>query len=308
MNTFLKKIFYFIFPIVVVLIGIELYFRNQDHPFKLKATYQKENLSEIENVFLGTSHTQNGINPEFFSKKTSNLGFAAQNIQLDSAVFFKVIPKMEKVKNVIIELDYHRLDEPIDKNYFRLPWYYIYYDIEVYPINFFNKISLYSSNTEFFNTNLWNSFKSTYKEKVVNKYGYVVKNYNDNFAPMKYDSLEIIKTASVRLKNRHTDISLKSRLSNKNRINQMINYCNQNNIKVYILSFPLFKTYRDLKIVEKDAFRKQFIDSLVKHSKVKLLNYESSTDFNLKDFSDDDHLNPKGAEKLSRKLDSVFKL
>lgn len=306
MSTFLKKVVYFIFPIVMLFIGIELYFRNQNHPFKLKATHQKENLAEIENVFLGSSHTQNGINPEYFSKRTSNLGFAAQNIQLDSALFFKVIPKMEKVKNVIIELDYHRLDDPIDKNYFRLPWYYIYYDIEVYPINLINKISLYSSNIQFFNSNLLNSFKSTYKEKVVNKYGYVVKNYNDYFAPMKYDSLKIFKTASTRLKNRHTDISLNLRLSNKNRINQMVTYCNQNNIKVYILTFPLCKTYRALKIVEKDSYRKHFIDSLVKHSKVKLLDYESSTDFNLKDFSDDDHLNPSGAKKLSLMLNKII--
>jgi len=306
MTTFLKKTVFFLFPIFFVFIGIEFYFRTQDHPFKLKADFQTENLNEIENLFLGTSHTQNGINPEFFKRKTSNLGFASQDIQLDLALFNAFAPKMRKLKNVIIELDYHRLDEENGIDYYRLPWYYIYYGIEIHPVNFLNKLSLYSSNNQFFNGNLKASLTPGYQEKVVNKYGYVTKNYSDDFAPMKYDSIEIYKFATIRLKNRHKNVSSSARINNKKRINEMITYCNQNNIAIYVLSFPLCKTYRDLKIVEKDFYRKKFIDSLVVHTRVKFLDYESSAKFNLKDFSNDDHLNPKGAKKLSRMIDLVI--
>ena len=306
MNTFLKKTVYFILPIALLLLGIEFYFRTQDHPFKLKADFQTENLNEIENLFLGTSHTQNGINPEFFKRKTSNLGFASQDIQLDLALFNAFAPKMRKLKSVIIELDYHRFDEENGKDYYRLPWYYIYYGIEIHRVNFLNKLSLYSSNNQFFNGNLIASLKLGNQEKVVNKYGYVTKNYTDDFAPMKYDSIEIYKSAAIRLKNRHTNVSLSARINNKKRINEMITYCNQNNIAIYVLSLPLYKTYRDLKIVEKDLYRKKFIDSLVVHTKVRFLDYETSAKFDLKDYSNDDHLNPKGAEKLSRMLDLII--
>ena len=300
MNTFLKKIFFFIFPIALFFAGVEIYFRSQDHPFKLKSNFQIENVLTIENLFLGTSHTQNAINPEFFKNKTSNLGFASQDIKLDLALFEKYGPKMKRLKNVIIELDYHRLDEENSANYFRIPWYYMYHDIEVYPVSFLNKISLYSSNNQFFNTNLMNSLKPNYQEKEVNKYGFVLKNFNDEFAPMKYDSVEIYKSAAIRLKDRHKNISLQARENNKKRINRMIEYCQQNDINVYILTVPLCQTYRDLKIAEKDAYRKKYIDSLVNHAKVKLLDYESSSKFSLQHFSNDDHLNPSGAEKLCK--------
>lgn len=293
-------------PIALLAFGLEMYFRNVENAFKLKADFQTKNSDKIETIVLGTSHSQNGINPNYFKKLTSNLSFGSQDIQLDSALFFKYVPQMKNLKNVVIELDYHRLDIENEPNYFRFPWYYIYHDIEIYPLKPINKVSLYSSNTEFFNQNLMSNLKSNSKKQVVNSYGFVEENYIDDFFPLNYDSIAIFKSAQERLKGRHVENSSGIRAKNKKRINQIVNFCIKNDLSVFIVSTPLYTTYRNHKSVLKDSYRLSYLDSLKSNTKIKHLDFEESPLFTLKDFSNDDHLNAQGAKKYSLLLnDSI---
>ncbi|RAR51143.1 hypothetical protein [Flavobacterium lacus] len=306
MKVFSLKLIIFFLPIVVVAVGLEIYFRNVENAFKIKADFQQQNIDKIETLVLGTSHSQNGINPKYFDNLTSNLSFGSQDIQLDSALFFNYIDKMKSLKNIIIELDYHRLDIENDKNYFRLPWYYMYHQVQVYPIKLIKKFSLYSSNISFFNQNLINALKGTSKKQKINEFGFVEENYIDDFLPLKYDSTLIFRNSPERLKNRHQEDSETIRISNKKRLDFMIDYAIKKRFTVYIVSTPLYKTYRDHKLVLKDSYRKKYIDSLITHSKIRYVNLEDSPLFIVKDFSNDDHLNATGAKKYSSLLNEAI--
>jgi hypothetical protein len=306
MKVFSLKFIIFFIPIVVLAVGLEIYFRNVENAFKIKADFHKQNIDKIETLVLGTSHSQNGINPKYFDNLTSNLSFGSQDIQLDSALLFHYVDKMKNLKNIIIELDYHRLDIENDKTYFRLPWYYIYHQVEIYSIKPLNRVSLYSSNTDFFNLNLMNSLKGATKKQKINKFGFVEENYTNDFLPLNYDSVHIFKTASERLKNRHQEDSEQSRIKNKKRLDAMINYSMKKGLTAYVVSTPLYETYRNHKSVLKDSYRKKYIDSLVTHSKIKYINLEDSPIFTLKDFSNDDHLNDTGAKKYTLLLNEII--
>jgi len=210
---------------VFLLLSIEIYFRNVENAFKIKAEFHKRNLNEIETLFLGSSHTQNGVNPRFLKSKSSNLSFGSQDIQLDSALFFSYIPKMSNLKNVVVELDYHRLDLENNADYYRYSWYHIYHDIEIHPIKFHKKLSLYASSPSFFNSNFISSLKRDKNKQVFNEYGYVEKNYIDHFTPLHHDKLVIKNSAIQRLSGRHIENFPNSRNRNKNRLNAIINYC-----------------------------------------------------------------------------------
>lgn len=240
----------------------------------------------------------------FFQNKISNLGYASQDIKIDSMLFFAYVPKMKALKMVFIELDYHRLEEENKEDYFRLSWYYFYHGINC--VDFMDKFSLYGSNVPFFNGILADDFFNKENLKKSNKYGFVVKNYNNKFKEMNYDSLVIEHTAMERLKLRHTEVSSISHKKNKKRILSMVNYCLNNKIEVFLYTTPLYYTYRNQKILMKEQYRNEFIDSLVTHTKINFLDLENASDFNLSDFSDDDHLNPKGAKKLSLKLNKII--
>ena len=140
MKKFLQKFLMFIIPILLILIGFELYFRNSQNSFITIANYFKKNKETIEVLILGPSHNQCALNPKFFKLKTVNLSYGSQDIQLDSALFFHNVKQMKNLKKVIFELDYHSLDTQRDKDYFRYSWYSMYYDIEIYPINYSNKL------------------------------------------------------------------------------------------------------------------------------------------------------------------------
>ena len=88
MKVFSLKLIIFFIPIVVLAVGLEIYFRNVENAFKIKADFQQQNIDKIETLVLGTSHSQNGINPKYFDNLTSNLSFGSQDIQLVQPFYF----------------------------------------------------------------------------------------------------------------------------------------------------------------------------------------------------------------------------
>lgn len=306
MRSFTIKLLLFITPILLLLLGVEYFVRHTENSFITKANYFNTHKENVEVLVLGTSHSQGGINPKFFKRSTCNLAYSSQNIQIDSALFFHTINDMKKLKKVIYELDYHRMDIKLDDNYYKLPWYYMYYGIEIKPIKFINRFSLYSSNTNFFNNILLEKMDKNYKPLVINQYGFVEHNYSDEFKSMHYDSLKIATTAPQRLKSRHKELSDVVFLQNCKRVEAIIQYCNSHHIDFYLISSPLYKTYCDAKIKSKDIKVKKYIAFLKSKYNIKYYDFEKNPKFTLNYFSNDDHINAKGAAIYSKLLDSII--
>ncbi len=306
MKKFLQKFLIFVIPILLVLIGFELYFRNSQNSFITIANYFKKNKGTIEVLILGSSHNQCALNPKFFKMKTANLSYGSQDIQLDSALFFHNINQMKNLKKVIFELDYHSLDTQREKDYFRYSWYSIYYDIEIYPINYLNKLSIYLSNTKLFNKIILERFNKNYRPPFINKFGFEEGNFSDEFSEMNYDPNKIANSAKKRIEFRHKEISDLDFKKNSERIMSIIEYCKQKNIEIYIFSTPLYKTYIENELIIKKIKVNKFIQNLITKYNIKYLDFEKNSDFTIKDFSNDDHLNAKGAEKYSIIIDSII--
>ncbi len=306
MKQFLYKSLWFLLPVIVIFTAIEIYIRNTENSFITKARYFQKNKEQIEVLVLGSSHNQNGVNPEFFRSKTANLSYGSQDIQIDSALFFSNVKQMKNLKKVIFEMDYHRMDIQNEPTFYRFPWYYLYYGVEVQPVKFVNKISLYASNTDFFNNIILDQLKSNYKPQVINQYGFVEANYANDFLDLNYDEAKIEATAKERLQSRHKEVSVSNFNRNKSRIQSMIAYCKVHKIELYFFSSPLYKTYIENKILTKDQKVKKYIQELVNQENIKYFDFENDSRFGLKDFSNDDHLNAKGAEKYSKLIDSII--
>ena len=104
MKKFISKLFRFSLPFIIfslICLVIHLFIILSSNTFNLKAKYIKEN-PDVEILFLGSSHTQNGINPEFINKKTANLAYGGQDYFYDYELFFKFAPKLKKLKYIIL--------------------------------------------------------------------------------------------------------------------------------------------------------------------------------------------------------------
>lgn len=307
MKIFIQKLILFLLPILLILLGIEFYIRNSPNSFITISDYFKKNKENIEVLILGSSHNQCALNPKFFKMKTVNLSYGSQDIQIDSALFFHNVKQMKNLKKVIFELDYHSLDTQREEDYYRYPWYSLYYDIDIKPMNYLSKFSFYLSNPKLFNKIFLEKWTANYKPPIINKYGFEEGNFSDEFSEMKYDSIKIENSAKKRLEFRHKEILDNVFKKNSERILSIIKYCKQNNIEIYFFSTPLFKTYIDNQVAIKKIRVNKFIETINSKYNIKYFNFENDNRFNLKDYSNDDHLNAKGAEKYSILIDSIIK-
>jgi hypothetical protein len=306
MKKFIQQTILFAFPILLILIGVEFYIRNSPNSFVTIANYFEKNKEKTEILILGSSHNQCALNPKFFKLKTVNLSYGSQDVELNSTLFFHNVKQMKNLKKVIFELDYHYLDTQREKDYYRYPWYSLYYGIEIQPINQLRKFSFYSSNPKLFNKLFLEKMKPNYKAPIINKYGFEEGDVSDEFSEMKYDSIAIEKSAQKRLKYRHKEVSSIDFKKNTLRIEEIIKYCKQNNIEIYFNSTPVYKTYFKNESSYKKKRFDEFIQNIISKYKVKHFNFENSSRFNIKDFSNDDHLNANGALKFSIIIDSIL--
>ena len=79
-----------------------------------------------------------------------------------------------------------------------------------------------------------------------------------------------------------------------------------NRIKLILLVTPKSNFYTSQ--IDRSRIYKtdSIITEIVRENDVSFINLRTAQDFDLKDFSDGDHLNSKGATKLSLKLDSLI--
>lgn len=298
MKRFIVKTILISLPIILLGIFVELIITYYPNTFNRKADYLNSNLQISKILFLGSSHTQNSINPRFIDIPSLNLAYAGQDYQLDSALFFKHINQLGTMKKVFIEMDYHSLEEKNTDDYFRLAWYYKYYDINLGKFKFKDKISLYFTNTSFFTKYLINVLNPWREKMIINKYGFI-ENDTGIFEELDFDEKNILQSANSRLKNKHNRESEANFKFNKSKILSVIDYCLKNEIEVTILKNPVYITYRNNYVQAKSDRRSFFIDSLVETGKVQIMDFESDDRFKVADFKDDDHLNSAGAKKLS---------
>ena len=306
MKKFLLSFSKFILPFTVLVVAIELYVLYYPSTFNRKANYLHANAAAAEMLVLGSSHNQNALNPEFLKLKTINLANASQDVQIDSALFFKYIKDLKSLKAVILELDYFTLEEKNDKDNFRLPWYKRFFGIELYPISIYNRVSIYASSPSFFNKLLIDAINPKKTKYQINEYGFITNDFPGVMVDQKYDTVKLAQTAIERLKDKHTQVSLYNANFNKAKLNAIINYCVSNNIQVIMLSAPMYTTYIQNEVAEKNSRRRAYIDSLTTAlPQVRYFDYESDSRFSVQDFKNDDHLNSDGAKKYSLIVDSL---
>lgn len=302
MKKFISNIVFFLVPVILFCIGIELFIVFKTNSFNTKANFIQKN-TNVEVLFLGSSHTQNAVNPEFMSRKTANLAYGGQDYKLDSAVFFRYVSELKNLKYVFLEVDYHSLDRENESYYFKNSWYYKYHNIQDLHLKKFERYSLFLSSPAFFKDYIIRSLNPKAYHYEINEFGFVVNDFPGIFQDLNHDADKINASAKLRLKKRHKENSIETYTKNKSRLIAMINYCKAHQISVVLFKSPVYQSYRDNYIKSKNQRRLDLIDSLLLTNTVSLIDFENSTNFTVDDFKNDDHLNSLGAQKLTQLLD-----
>jgi hypothetical protein len=303
MEKFIFKVFKFILPIILIFCLIELFYRVVPNNYSFKSETIKKKYNSAEILVLGSSHTFYGINPKFLKSPTFNLAQISQTLYFDKLLFEKHINEFDKLKYLILNIEYTTLSQRdnTDDDVWRKYYYEAYMDLNVPIISKFDIERYFLSFTKSFNFNTKLIYKYIFNGSILNcdenGFGtdYTVANKDPNF---KNNTKEIIK--------RHEDNLMDFSL-NVHRIQKMIDMSKKKGIKVVLIITPATKEYVNgvnqykwNKIVETCNLLSQ------KNDNVSFLNLFDDTRFTDDDLFDTDHLNEIGAQKCTRILNDIL--
>lgn len=302
MKTFYKKLLLFLLPVFLVWGATEVFYRTVENNYTFKNKRIVSEYHDIETLVLGDSHAFFGINPKYFSSNTFNIANVSQSLFFDELLLVKHIDSLSNLKNIVLNISYFTLSAKDDsyEDRWRKYFYQQQMDLDVPTISTFdpNQYSLaltrrFAKSVTLFGEYLKNGTIVTCYD---NGYGFQDKS---NIVPDKEKTSEIIAK-------KHEDNSLDFE-SNINRLQRMIDLCNQKGVTVFLIEMPVYKTYYGLL----DETKKEKINSSLsqlqqKNKSVYYYDFSLNENFNKSDLRDADHLTNKGAEKFSKLLDALI--
>ncbi len=306
---FLKYCLVFFIPVVLAYFVLELLVLNIPINYKVFGSYLNAHSQEIEVMALGSSQMKCGFNPEFSEESAINLASTSQHHNEDFHILKDTKDRLPKLKYVLFEVSYNHLELPHHPDdYWKNTIYLKYYGVNAFerPTWFKDRL-VFLSNPSFYSYVLKENYFYKTKNVQLNRYGFDTNNYEGAFKKLNYDESKI-ETHKFKIITRE-DLGIFK--ENTAYLFEMLNYAKAENLEVIVCTLPLYKTYlkqRNPNIVRRRDSVLEVIKK--KYSNVIFLNEETDTlNFTVKDFLNENHLNPDGAKKfttlVNRKIDSL---
>lgn len=284
MKIFIQKIILFI-GILFVIIMSSIYTTN--NIINKNANFKLSN--NVKSIIVGHSHPECAFNDTLltnfknFSQSGESYFYTYQKVK-------KILSQNNQIENIFIEFTNNQISESMDK--------WIWGDI--YMSYRFPKYAPFMKNEEhrLLISNNFNSYYFNLSILLKNNISNIRKSDNDFTSKIGgYHWLESNKTDSLIANINKIEVDDMSffRLSSKNieYLEKIVNYCKDNDVKLYFIRSPQHKYY-SLRKNEKILIR-------IKNEKFKDIDFLDFNNFPLKnsEFGDLEHLNHHGAKVFS---------
>ena len=298
MKKFLIKTLVFLAPALVFVVLCEMGLRTRESDYKYKSQWLTENASTVEILVLGSSHAYSGINPAAFSRKAFNGAHMSQDLNYDAFIFRKFAPRMDSLKYLILPISYFtpywRLEETPDKG--RVKNYMLHYGCPDHPHDLRYRVMIYDGLRP---KMALGSLLGMESPRFFSDLGFLT---DYTFQKRKENWRETGRAAAER----HTDGSLDEDRFNANlgHARSIASLCEKKGVVLILLTTPTYKTYREHMLPEQHEKMLEFCRLVASgYPNVVYLDLEEDGRFQEDDYYDADHLNERGAEKLTSILD-----
>lgn len=293
LRRLLLKILIVAAPFVALLAAAEIFCRTKTN-IAINKAYLEQHAPAIGTLVLGDSHALNAIEPSLLDS-CATLALGGQPLSVESMLLQRTIDKLPHLHTVIIEVSPHRF----------------YYDLSLKNWNGYLYRVIYGIPYKTERPSIKNHLliASGYKHCITLMFRHyfpgsaAVNDNADRFAALGYDSGKI--AASFHMP--HSFDSAHLLAMNEGYLQKMAALCAKRGVRVVLVSTPLYKTYAwQVPIgVYKDVGRK--ISGIQAEYSTLYLPHMIDTSFTVRDYRDDDHLNPAGAIKFTRMLKEELK-
>ncbi|MGZ5285666.1 MAG: SGNH/GDSL hydrolase family protein [Flavisolibacter sp.] len=300
MKRFFLKLFLFSIPVIIVIAIMEIMLRNIPNDYSLKNSYLGNNAARVEVLCLGSSHGFYNINPEYFNRPGFNAAHIAQSLNYDLAILKDYESRLVHLKYIVLPVSYFSLYGKLNESpeSWRVKNYSLYYGINTtYNIkNYFEVLS----NGFGVNFKRCVSYYLNHKPEITSS----SLGFGSNYTSSKQMDLKLSgEEASLR----HTKEDGDFLNENINNLKEIIEIAARKKAKVIFFTPPAYYTYRDR--LDKKQLNETLnaVQSLsAKYQHVVYRNFLSDTSFVKSDYYDADHLNEIGAEKLTKRINTLI--
>ncbi len=301
MKRFILSVSLFLSPLILLAVIMEVAIRRIPNDYSYKNEYLNKHSNAIEVIVLGSSHVFYGIDPKYFKENTFNASFVSQALSYDYAILEKYQNNWRNLKCIVVPVDYFSLyltleDGPEE---WRVKNYNIYFGI-------YNRIRV-EDNFEILGGTLYSKLSRIYHSI---KHESVVTCDSLGWGTVYHsaDSKDLNGTGKVAaLRHGRSKDYEKFFMKNVQTLNKIISFAKEKKVKLIFVTCPAYKSYT--KNLEPDQLNTtiDFMNQLVTGNRnIYYYNLLNNQSFIGEDFYDADHLNEKGAKKLSLMVDSLI--
>lgn len=299
MKRFTTKILLFSSLSLLFFGAIEYLLRQIPNDYNYKANYYENQAHSIKIWNLGSSHAYYGIDPTYFSCTAFNGAHVSQSIKFDCFIFNMYISQMDSLKTLILPISYFTLFSNLETG------------IEKWRVVNYTAYGIYLPNIR-------TSLKMLSDSKPINK---AIKSFlgwqNDRYCTdlgfgtqysFEERNRDLSSSADAAVK-RHTKKEINSDILEQNKayLQEICKICKKKNIQVIILTTPTHQSYyNNLNDNQLNITATTCSDIANQYDNVVYLNWLEDKRFNEEDFFDADHLNDRGAIKLTKLLDEYI--
>lgn len=300
MRKFNHKVLYFLLPIVVAALLMEVLLRTMPNIYKFKNNVLTESGSKFEILILGNSHSFFGLNPDYFTRPGFNAGHVSQTYDYDLAILQKFSQDLSNLKYIVLPVSYFSFYEKLSssKESWRSKDYCLYYGIKVS-----NYLPYF---TEMLNGELAYKIKKlwTYYAKGMDNLACTQSGWGTAYRTSSSIDLEHAGRSAAQ---RHfrPDNHYFNEVSGI--LDSLISFAGRHEIKVLLITPPAYKSYREnLNTMQLEQTIAAANEKARCFDNCRYYNLLESELFSASDFYDADHLNEKGAMKLTAWADSIL--
>lgn len=288
MNKFIKNIFFFLLPFLVIIAASFIYF-NLNNNVILKS-FKLNN--SINTIILGDSHTTLALN-DLYIKNTKNFSNYSESYIYNYHKLLHIHKLNPNIKNLVLGVSYHNFAKYYDESTFNSDFagkYFFMLPFESQKIlleNSQNRISLLKySIFNAFNNNVFTdstSFEGGYHN---------------------IDLIEFANNKSIqkRINKQYRNLDTVNSLSKINieYFTKIIDYCKENNIRLTLVRTPLFMEY-------KNKIPYQIVKNYEDITKnLEIINFDMEFKSDTLFMPDGDHLKKSGAKLFSKLLNQYL--
>lgn len=291
------KLILVLLPVIAILIAFELIARKIPTTYSTKLSSFNAKKSKIEILVMGSSHSNFGINPEYFGRVAFNLSNTSQCLNQDYKLLLKYLPECENVKMVIIPISYFTLQSDLAQSpeAWRVSYYSYYMGVQtdnicsIYDLKNYSALFLWDGPLQVIKA------VRNIKNMNINEYGYQVPEKH------KQSIDDVINEREGKKRVNYHDKVMKMSLIgfNISILELMVKELKRRNIEAVFVTTPVYKTYKQFISAKSYKIMTDVINNLSAKYSVQYFNYFDDKRFDFNDFLDNDHLNEEGAKKLS---------